>query len=78
VFLLLRGRFDRKIEAPLALVLADDEFERVRPGSRTFRTDGERVEVIQLRIDRARVRVPIASSKARSSSRPRAGTSRIG
>src|SRR5207244_10473550 len=47
------------VDGPRAVVLADDEFERVRTGSRTFRTDGERVEVVQLRVDRARLRVPI-------------------
>jgi AraC-like DNA-binding protein len=58
LFLLLRGSFDNT-PAPIAVVLADDEFERVGARSRTFRTAGDRVEVIQLRIDRARLRVPI-------------------
>src|SRR5262249_47311728 len=37
----------------------DDEIERPRAGVRTFRTDGERVHVIQLRFARASLRVPI-------------------
>jgi AraC-like DNA-binding protein len=46
--------------APVALILADEEIERVRAtAARTFRTDGERVDVIQLRFDRAHLRVPI-------------------
>jgi AraC-like DNA-binding protein len=62
LFLLLTGRFeiDGQIrEAPCVHVLTDDEIERPRAGVRTFRTDGERVEVIQLRLARAHVRVPI-------------------
>jgi len=62
VFLLLDGRFvhDGGVhEAPVAFVLADDEIERVGPKSRTFRTDGPRVTVIQLRIERKYLRWPI-------------------
>jgi AraC-like DNA-binding protein len=64
VFLLVRGRFvpDRAgapIDAPLAVVLADDELERVHDRARTFRTDGPRVEAVQLRVPIARMRVPV-------------------
>ena len=63
VFLLARGRYvpalGEPIAAPVALVLADDEIERVGKASRTFRTDGERVEVVQLRLAKADVRAPI-------------------
>nr|HEX4314932.1 AraC family transcriptional regulator [Kofleriaceae bacterium] len=64
LFLLARGRFvpDRGGAAshgPLAVLLADDELERVHDRSRTFRTDGSRVEAVQLRIATARLRVPV-------------------
>ncbi len=63
VFVLLAGRLvpadGAPIAAPAAFVLADDEFERVAPRSRTFRTDGERVEAIQLRVHRRHVRAAI-------------------
>jgi AraC-like DNA-binding protein len=63
VFLLVAGRFvptvGPPIAAPVALVLADDEIERVAATSRTFRTDGERVAVVQLRIAERDLRAPI-------------------
>lgn len=62
VFLLLEGRFvhDGGVHAaPVAFVLADDEVERVGPKSRSFRTDGPRVIVIQLRVDRQAIKAPI-------------------
>ena len=65
VFLLLAGRLvsaagaQAGVTAPAAFVLADEEFERVGPRSLTFRTDGERVVAIQLRLDRRYVRAPI-------------------
>jgi AraC-like DNA-binding protein len=62
LFLLLAGRFasgGTTHAAPVAHVLGDDELERVRAGTRTFRTDGPRVHVIQLRIARAALRLPI-------------------
>jgi AraC-like DNA-binding protein len=63
VFLLLAGRLTTEgvapVTGPAAFVLADDEFERVGPKSRTFRTDGPRVEAIQLRVDRRHLRKPI-------------------
>jgi hypothetical protein len=43
-------------------VLADDEIERLREGSPTFRTDGERVDVVQLRIASKHIRAPIGMS----------------
>jgi AraC-like DNA-binding protein len=55
VFLVVDGRvvWDGGAHTgPVAFVLADDEIERVGPRSRTFRTDGPRVTVIQLRIAR--------------------------
>ncbi|HEY1812559.1 MAG TPA: hypothetical protein VGG74_09460 [Kofleriaceae bacterium] len=63
VFLLAAGRYvpaaGAPIAAPLALVLADDEIERVTATSRTFRTDGERVEVVQLRLGTHDLRAPV-------------------
>ncbi|HEY3806353.1 MAG TPA: hypothetical protein VGL61_27300 [Kofleriaceae bacterium] len=63
VFLLAAGRYvpavGEPVAAPLALVLADDEIERVTATSRTFRTDGERVEVIQLRLGAHDLRAPV-------------------
>lgn len=63
VFLCLRGRFtfDRGPVAngPVGVVLADEEMEHVHPRARTFRTDGERVDVIQMRIPREHIRAPI-------------------
>jgi len=63
VFLLLAGRLipdgGAPLPAPLAFVLADDEVERIGARSRTFRTDGERVRVIQLRLDEGHLCVPV-------------------
>jgi AraC-like DNA-binding protein len=62
VFLLLDGRLAHEggaFEAPVAFVIGDDEIERVGPKSRTFRTDGPRVTVIQLRVARQLVKKPI-------------------
>jgi AraC-like DNA-binding protein len=59
---LLAGRFVTAgaiHHAPVAYVLRDDELERVREGSLTFRTDGARAHVIQLRIAREALRAPI-------------------
>lgn len=68
LFLLLEGRyapsFGDPVRAPIALVLADDEIERVGAKSRTFRTDGDRVEVVQLRFAKADLRVPIGIAHA--------------
>jgi AraC-like DNA-binding protein len=53
VFLLLDGRFvweGGTHAGPVGFVLADDEIERVGPKAKTFRTDGPRATVIQLRI----------------------------
>jgi AraC-like DNA-binding protein len=63
VFLLLAGRLVSSrgdtFAAPVAVVLADEEIESVGPASRTFRTDGEHVHVVQLRFDRRHLRVPV-------------------
>jgi AraC-like DNA-binding protein len=62
VFLLVEGRVVHAggvHAAPVAFVLADEEVERVGATSRTFRTDGDRVTVIQLRVDNKNLRVPI-------------------
>jgi AraC-like DNA-binding protein len=68
LFLLLEGRYvptaADPIRGPVALMLADDEIERVGSKSRTFRTDGDRVEVVQLRFVKADVRVPIGIAHA--------------
>jgi AraC-like DNA-binding protein len=52
------------VRGPVALMLADDEIERVGAKSRTFRTDGARVEVVQLRFATADLRVPIGIAHA--------------
>ena len=62
VFLLLDGRFVHEggvHAAPVAFVLADEEIERVGPKSRTFRTDGPRATVVQLRLDKKYLRWPV-------------------
>lgn len=66
VFLLVDGRFASggfEWPAPVAFVLADDEIERVGARSRTFRTDGERATVIQLRVDKKHLRWPVGLDK---------------
>lgn len=66
VFVMTAGRLvtDRgeRYAAPVGFVLGDDEIERPRPGSRTFRTDGAHVDVIQLRFTREHLRAPIGLS----------------
>lgn len=63
LFLLLRGSLQAdngaRVQAPFAFMLADDEWERRGKTSRTFRTEGDCVDVVQLRIAREHVRVPI-------------------
>jgi AraC-like DNA-binding protein len=62
VFLLLDGRLGHDggvHEAPVAFVMAADEIERVGGKSRTFRTDGPRATVIQLRVEKKALRWPI-------------------
>ena len=63
LFLLVSGRLvadnGNAVEGPVGIVLADDEIERIGKKSRTFRTDGERVHVIQLRFANTTLRVPI-------------------
>jgi AraC-like DNA-binding protein len=63
LFMMLEGRFvsdqGQVIAGPLAFMLADDEWERPRKGSRTFRTDGPVVQVLQLRVAKDQLRVPI-------------------
>src|SRR5262245_40288651 len=66
LFLMLAGRWIRDtgevLHAPIGFVLADDEIERQRTGSRTFRTDGPHVDVVQLRITHDHLRAPIGMS----------------
>lgn len=66
VFLLHAGRWvsDRgeTLFGPAGLVLADDEIERPHAGSRWFRTDGEQVDIVQLRIGIEHLRVAIGMS----------------
>lgn len=54
VFLMPVGRWvsdtGEVLHGPVAFVLADHEIERPHARSRTYRTDGERVDVVQLRI----------------------------
>ncbi|MDX2093793.1 MAG: AraC family transcriptional regulator [Kofleriaceae bacterium] len=63
VFLVVRGRFAPAGQAaqhgPICVVLADDEIERVGPKSRSFRTDGDAVDIVHLRFARDELRVPI-------------------
>lgn len=53
LFAQLRGTMiadGQRHSAPCAFVLADSEFDRVQPGSRTFRSFGAPGEIIELRI----------------------------
>jgi AraC-like DNA-binding protein len=63
LFLMTAGRFvmdtGEVLDAPVAFVLADDEMERPTKQSRSFRNDGERVDVVQLRIAKEQLRAPI-------------------
>jgi AraC-like DNA-binding protein len=66
VFLLVDGRFIHdgfEWQGPVAFVLADDEVERVGPKSATFRTDGPRATVIQLRVDKKHLKWPVGLSQ---------------
>ena len=68
LFLLLDGTLTtdsgEQFAAPYGVMLGDDEWERRGKGggARTFRTDGPRVNVAQLRIARDHLRVPIGLS----------------
>ena len=68
LFLLLAGTLTtdqgERVTAPYGFVLGDDEWERRgKDGSaRTFRTDGPRVDVAQLRFAKEHLRVPIGMS----------------
>ncbi len=68
LFLLLAGTMTtdqgERAAAPYAFVLGDDEWERrgKGAGARTFRTDGAKVDVAQLRIAKEHLRVPIGMS----------------
>jgi AraC-like DNA-binding protein len=63
LFILQTGRFvsdqGEAMTGPVAFMLADDEWERRGKTSRTFRTDGPTVDVVQLRIAKDQIRVPI-------------------
>lgn len=63
LFLLLTGRWvhdtGEVFTGPVGFLLADDEMERPHKGVRSFRTDGERVDVVQLRIAKPSLRAPI-------------------
>lgn len=63
LFLLHAGRMvhdtGEVVHAPAAYLLADDEIERPTKASRTYRTDGAEVDVIQLRIHEDHLRRPI-------------------
>ncbi|HTL35608.1 MAG TPA: AraC family transcriptional regulator [Kofleriaceae bacterium] len=63
LFMLLAGTFvtdqGEAFSAPIAFLLGDDEWERPRKESRTFRTDGPVVDVLQLRIANHQLRAPI-------------------
>jgi AraC-like DNA-binding protein len=68
LFLLLEGTLttDRgeRFSAPYGFVLGDDEWERRGKGAnaRTFRTEGTRVDVAQLRIAKEYLKVPVGMS----------------
>lgn len=63
LFLLLDGHYvserGEQHDGPFGLLLADDEWERRGDRSRTFRTDGPRVDVVQLRIAKEHLLAPI-------------------
>ena len=63
VFLIANGRYvpaaGEPIAAPVGFVLADDEIEHVAATSRTFRTDGDHVDVVHLRFERDELAAPI-------------------
>ncbi len=66
LFLMTTGRWIGEAgethHGPVGFVLADDEIERLREGSPTFRTDGAHVDVVQLRIASKHIRAPIGLS----------------
>ncbi|HEY5924851.1 MAG TPA: hypothetical protein VIV11_24390 [Kofleriaceae bacterium] len=66
LFLMLTGRWvhdtGEALQGPVGFLLADDEMERPHKGARTFRTDGEHVDVVQLRIAKSSLRAPIGIS----------------
>jgi AraC-like DNA-binding protein len=47
------------LAAPCAFVLAENEFDRVTPGARTFRSFGTRCTIVEVRLPGADVRPPI-------------------
>lgn len=47
------------VTGPVAFLLAETEFDRVQPGSRTFRSYGEPGVIVELRVPAADVRRPI-------------------
>ncbi|HEY5948883.1 MAG TPA: hypothetical protein VIV40_25505 [Kofleriaceae bacterium] len=63
LFLLCAGRWlgerGESLQAPVGFLLADDEIERLHAKSPRFRTDGERVDVVQLRIANESLRASI-------------------
>ncbi len=63
VYLMAAGRYaptvGDAIAGPVAFVLGDDEIERVGPKSRTFRTDGEAIDVVHLRFELAELAAPV-------------------
>ncbi|HEX5059747.1 MAG TPA: AraC family transcriptional regulator [Kofleriaceae bacterium] len=63
LFLMSAGRWlhatGETLQAPVAFLLGDDEIERLHKTSRTFRTDGAHVDVVQLRIAKPNLRAPV-------------------
>ena len=62
LFLLVEGRFvhaGKTAQGPVAYLLADDEFERPKKDSATFRTEGPRAHVVQMRFAKQALRSPI-------------------
>lgn len=63
VYLIVNGRYapavGEAVKGPVAFVLADDEIERVTAKSRTFRTDGETIDVLHMRFEQHELAAPI-------------------
>ena len=63
VYLIVTGRYapavGEAVAGPVAFVLGDDEIERVSAKSRTFRTDGQTIDVLHLRFEQHELAAPI-------------------
>ncbi|HEX7699126.1 MAG TPA: AraC family transcriptional regulator [Kofleriaceae bacterium] len=63
VYLVVNGRYaptaGEPLHGPVGLILADDEIERRTAKSRSFRTDGDQIDVIHLRYEGEDIVAPI-------------------